>query len=150
VPISSASVRVGVALTLTLAVCVLAGAAPAGPDAAGNRFFEAVRRHDYGQAYGLLSEGVRRDLPYPVFAQRSRDITWFQVLELQAIERGRHLARYRVRGRVKMVHHGDLFNAVYAGTVSLSLDDGAWRIRQVELRPVEQKRLGKAPPAYQI
>lgn len=119
-------------------------------DAVGRRFFAAIRARDYAAAYATLSTGVRRDLPYAAFAQRSRDILAFQVVSLDVVERGRNLVRYQVRGRLRIVHRGEMFDAVYAGTVGVSRNQGAWRIAAVDLSPVTQKRLGKAPPDYHL
>lgn len=139
------------ALLQTLTRCAAATPpATESADAVGRRFFAAIRARDYAAAYGLLSTGVQRDLPYAVFAARSRDILTFRIITLEATERGRHLVAYRVKGKLRIVYRGDLFDAVYGGTVDVSLNGGAWRIAQVDLEPLEQKRLGKAPPSYHI
>ena len=145
--------RVWLTLALLLGLAIPARCTPPATDSAdtvGRRFFSAIRAHDYATAYGLLSEGVRRDLPFSLFAQRSRDILTFQIVTLRAVERGRHLVRYEVKGKLRIVYRGDLFDAVYGGTVGVSSVAGGWRIAQVDLAPLEQKRLGKAPPSYHI
>lgn len=114
------------------------------------RFFGAVRRHDYRVAYNLLSPGVRRDLPFGEFARRSSDIKSFDVLELRAVERGAHLVRYRVKGRLRMAYRGSLYDAIYAGQASISRNGTGWSIAQVDLKPIFQKRIGPLPPEYHV
>lgn len=126
------------------------GAPDSAPDAAAQRFFGAVRKQDYRAAYGMLSPGVRRDVPYREFVRRSRDIKRFKVLELVALDRGNHLVRFRVKGQLRMVYKGDLYDAVYAGTADMTRSDKTWFIGQVDLKPIKEKRVGPAPPGYHI
>jgi hypothetical protein len=123
-----------------------AAAPPSPSDAAARRFFDAVRAHDYRAAYAMLSTAVMRSLPYGEFARRSADIKRFAIIELTAFDRGAHLVRYRVRGKVRMLYQGALFDAVYSGTADIALEGAGWRIAQVDLKPIEQKRV----PGYHI
>ena len=134
-------------LSISVAVLVVvtldrASSAPTStPEAVTRDFFLSVRTGRYRRAYDHLSPSVRRDVPYGEFEARSRDIKWARVLELQATERSRNLVRYRVKGRLRLVYKGELFEAVYAGKAALSLNRGEWHIDEVELKPTQQKRL---------
>ena len=120
------------------------------PQAVARSFFDAIRGHRYRAAYALLGPAVQQSCPYSYFVRRSRAILRFSVLELRCFDRGRHLVRFHVRGKLRLVYRGSLFEAVYAGRADLALANGAWRIAQVDLKPITQKRLGTAPPSYHL
>jgi len=103
-----------------------------------------VRGRDYPKAYGFLSPAVRREIPYRDFAVRADDIKRFDVLRLDVYERAKALVRYKVKGKVKLVYKGQLFLALYAGTATVTRHGDRWTVEEVELKPISQKRLGKA------
>lgn len=106
-----------------------------------------MRARDYRKAYAVLSPAVQREVPYWEFAGRSEDIRDFRVLALSPTERHETLARYYVKGRIKLRHDGQMFAALYAGRVVMTRIKGAWRVEEVELKPLSQKRIA---PDYRI
>jgi len=125
----------------------LARAPAESPERVAALFFAAIRARRYSDAYACLSPAAQRDLSYGDFAERSGAIKAIRILRFDSYERGPFLARFRVKGRLEIVYRGQRYRATYAGRATMSRGSGHWRVEAVELKPVDQKRMG---PAYQV
>lgn len=119
-------------------------------DQAASAFFRAVHACRYREAYEYLAPGVRRDLSYEDFERHSRDVKAVKIIELIATERARSLVRFRVKGRLRILYEGQLFDAIYGGKACMTRVGSKWCIDEVELKPLEQRPVKKGSPGYHI
>ena len=123
---------------------------PLTADQAATAFFDAVHARRFREAYDFLAPGVQRDLSYEDFELHSREVKSVKVIELVATERARSLVRFRVKGRLRIVYEGQLFEAIYGGRACMTRVGSKWCIDEVDLKPLEQRPVKKGSPGYRI